>query len=204
MSAPIRPSPSRPRGPACRKNAATFFARAPGSSSSSRAGGARLSRARSRTSPRSRSPISRPRKIVELLAQGDRALFGLTRRGPRAARKSRPPMRHVVFIDGLGFGHAQRGGRRAAGLDRRAQHGGPSTIVRGTAFRLKHERKMRLATKLCEPHARFLFRAWDHGLPHRGKHGRNRGRRRRAGNGRAHRRPITTTGATARGQWGSR
>jgi len=82
-------------------------------------------------------------EIVELLAQGA-VHFGLT--GEDLVRESIAEVeRHVVFIDELGFGHANVVAavphawidvRTMADLDDVA-----------TAFRLKHDRKMRVATK---------------------------------------------------------
>jgi ATP phosphoribosyltransferase len=82
-------------------------------------------------------------EIVELLAQGA-VHFGLT--GEDLVRELIPDAdRHVVFIDDLGFGHANVvvavpqawiDVRSMADLDDVA-----------TAFRLKHDRKMRVATK---------------------------------------------------------
>jgi ATP phosphoribosyltransferase len=82
-------------------------------------------------------------EIVELLAQGV-VHFGLT--GEDLVRELIPDAdRHVVFIDDLGFGHANVvvavpqawiDVRSMADLDDVA-----------TAFRLKHDRKMRVATK---------------------------------------------------------
>jgi ATP phosphoribosyltransferase len=82
-------------------------------------------------------------EIVELLARGA-VHFGLT--GEDLVRELIPDAdRHVVFIDDLGFGHANVvvavpqawiDVRRMADLDDVA-----------TAFRLKHDRKMRVATK---------------------------------------------------------
>ena len=83
------------------------------------------------------------------------------------------PTGSVVLIDGLGFGHANVvvavpqawiDVRSMADLDDVA-----------TAFRLKHERKMRRRHQIRESHARLLRRARRHRLPHRGKLRRDRG-----------------------------
>ena len=85
--------------------------------------------------------------------------------------------RQVVLIDRLGFGFANVvvavpqawiDVRSMADLDDVA-----------TAFRLKHERKMRLATKYANLDPRLLCRARRRRLPHRGKLRRDRRRRRR-------------------------
>jgi len=92
--------------------------------------------------------------------------FGLT--GEDLVREKIPDAdREVVFIDTLGFGHANVvvavpqawiDVLSMADLDDVA-----------TAFRLKHERKMRVATKYVNLTRNFLLRAWGHRLPDRGK-----------------------------------
>jgi ATP phosphoribosyltransferase len=96
-------------------------------------------------------------EIVELLAQGA-VHFGLT--GEDLVRELIPDAdRHVVLIDDLGFGHANVvvavpqawiDVRSMADLDDVA-----------TAFRLKHDRKMRVATKYVNLTRNFFAR---HGI----------------------------------------
>ena len=60
-------------------------------------------------------------EITQQLAQGAVHL-GIT--GEDLVREMIPQSdRRIVIVTGLGFGHRQRRRRRAAGLDRRAQHG---------------------------------------------------------------------------------
>jgi ATP phosphoribosyltransferase len=82
-------------------------------------------------------------EIVELLAQGT-VHVGLT--GEDLVREKIPAAdEHVVFIDGLGFGHANVVvAVPQAWID---VHSMADLDDVATAFRLKHERKMRLATK---------------------------------------------------------
>jgi ATP phosphoribosyltransferase len=82
-------------------------------------------------------------EIVDLLAQGAVHL-GLT--GEDLVREKIPDAdRHVVFIDALGFGHANVVvAVPQAWID---VHSMADLDDVATAFRLKHERKMRVATK---------------------------------------------------------
>jgi ATP phosphoribosyltransferase len=82
-------------------------------------------------------------EIVELLAQGA-VHVGLT--GEDLVREKIPAAdAHVVFIDGLGFGHANVVvAVPQAWID---VHNMADLDDVATAFRLKHERKMRVATK---------------------------------------------------------
>ena len=82
-------------------------------------------------------------EIVDLLAQGA-VHFGLT--GEDLVREKIPDAdRHVVFIDGLGFGHANVVvAVPQAWID---VHSMADLDDVATAFRLEHERKMRVATK---------------------------------------------------------
>ncbi len=82
-------------------------------------------------------------EIVELLAQGG-VHFGLT--GEDLVRELIPDAdRHVVFIDDLGFGHANVVvAVPQAWIDVRSMSDLDDVA---TAFRLKHDRKMRVATK---------------------------------------------------------
>jgi ATP phosphoribosyltransferase len=82
-------------------------------------------------------------EIVDLLAQGAVHL-GLT--GEDLVREKIPDAeRHVVLIDGLGFGHANVVvAVPQAWID---VHSMADLDDVATAFRLKHERKMRVATK---------------------------------------------------------
>jgi ATP phosphoribosyltransferase len=82
-------------------------------------------------------------EIVELLAQGA-VHFGLT--GEDLVRELIPDAdRHVVFIDDLGFGHANVVvAVPQAWIDVRCMADLDDVA---TAFRLKHDRKMRVATK---------------------------------------------------------
>jgi ATP phosphoribosyltransferase len=82
-------------------------------------------------------------EIVELLAQGA-VHFGVT--GEDLVREKIPDAdRHVVFIDGLGFGHANVVvAVPQAWID---VHSMADLDDVTTAFRLAHERKMRVATK---------------------------------------------------------
>src|SRR5882757_8149615 len=82
-------------------------------------------------------------EIVELLAQGA-VHVGLT--GEDLVREMIPAAdEHVVFVDGLGFGHANVAvAVPQAWID---VHSMADLDDVATAFRLKHERKMRVATK---------------------------------------------------------
>src|SRR5262249_37987871 len=82
-------------------------------------------------------------EIVDLLAQGAVHL-GLT--GEDLVREKIPDAdRHVVFVDALGFGYANVVvAVPQAWID---VHGMADLDDVATAFRLKHERKMRVATK---------------------------------------------------------
>ncbi len=82
-------------------------------------------------------------EIVDLLAQGA-VHFGLT--GEDLVREKIPDAdRHVVLIDGLGFGHANVVvAVPQAWID---VHNMADLDDVATAFRLAHERKMRVATK---------------------------------------------------------
>jgi ATP phosphoribosyltransferase len=91
-------------------------------------------------------------EIVDLLAQGT-VHFGLT--GEDLVREKIPDAdRSVVLIDGLGFGHANVAvAVPQAWID---VHSMADLDDVATAFRLKHERKMRVATKYVNLTRKFF------------------------------------------------
>ena len=154
MSAPlVLAVPAKGR---LQENTEAFFApRRPAAGQAARR--TRLSRRDRRTWPASRSPISRPAEIASALAQGAIHL-GVT--GEDLLREMIADMdQRVVMIEGLGFGFANVvvavpqawiDVRSMADLDDVA-----------TAFRLRHDRKMRVATKYVNLTRDFFS---DHGI----------------------------------------
>ena len=115
-------------------------------------------------------------EITAQLAQGA-AHLGVT--GEDLVREMIPDAeQRVVLLDGARLRLRQCGGRGAAGLDRRAQHGRP----RRRRHRLPRAQRPQDARRdqIREPDARLLRRAWHRRLPHRREPGRHR---RRAGGG---------------------
>ena len=111
-------------------------------------------------------------EIAQLLAQGA-VHFGVT--GEDLIREMIPDAdAKIVFIDRLGFGHANVVvAVPQAWID---VHGMADLDDVATAFRLKHDRKMRVATKYLNLTRDFFSAHGDHRLPDRGKRGRDRGR----------------------------